>query len=372
MKKFLLSALCVIGGLIVGGIALKLSGISPLEAYTVMWNGAFAKPTYLAYIIIRSTPLILTGLSVAFAFRTGLFNIGTEGQFVMGALSAAYFGYLFNFNPWIQIPLIILLSLGISGLYGGLAGFLKARFGVHEVISTIMLNWIALYFSNYMVLSEGFHKPGTETSEYINPAGSITLFEDWKTSDAGLEWFSSHEFLGQFMRPTVNAGIFFALIATVIVWFILKKTTFGFKLKAVGLSPEAARYSGINVNKKMTQSMMIAGSLSGLAGATHVMGVSKNVAILAAHEGYGFDGIAVSLIGSNTPFGTLIAGFFLGGLKYSGQKIQSALEAPSEVIAIMIGAIIFFIAVPVIFEKPIDKVLKLWAQRKKTRGNIDE
>jgi simple sugar transport system permease protein len=359
MKKILLSILCVVSGLLIGGLVLKVSGIDALEAYKVMWNGAFSRPSYMAYIIIRSTPLILTGLSVAFAFRTGLFNIGAEGQFIIGALSAAYFGLLFNFNPWIQIPLVIILSLICSAFFGGFAGFLKARFGVHEVISSIMLNWIALYFSNFMVLTEGFHRPGTETSEFINPTTSITILQDWKISDPGLEWLGQHPFLSEFMRPSVNAGILFALIAAIIIWFVLKKTTFGFKLKAVGLSPEAARYAGINVNKKMTQSMMISGALSGLAGATHVMGVSKNVAILASHEGYGFDGIAVSLIGSNSPIGSVLSGFFLGGLKYSGQKIQSALEAPSEVISIMIGAIIFFIAIPVIFEKPIDKCLKL-------------
>lgn len=359
MKKILLSILCVVSGLLIGGLILKLSGISPSEAYQVMWKGAFSRPSYIAYIIIRSTPLIMTGLSLSFAFKTGLFNIGAEGQFIMGALTAAYFGYLFNFNPWIQIPLVIILSLIVSSLFGGFAGFLKARFGVHEVISTIMLNWIALYFSNFMVMSNGFHRPGTETSEFINSSATLTILEDWKISEKGLDWLGHHEFLNEFMRPTVNAGIVFALISAVIVWFILKKTTFGFKLKAVGSSPEAARYAGINVNKKMTQSMMISGALSGLAGATHVMGVSKNVAILSSHEGYGFDGIAVSLIGSSSPIGSVIAGFFLGGLKYSGQKIQSALEAPSEVISIMIGAIIFFIAIPVIFEKPIDKIVKL-------------
>ncbi|MBP9681050.1 MAG: ABC transporter permease [Bacteriovorax sp.] len=363
MKKFLLSLLCVISGLLFGALILKLSGISALEAYQVMWDGAFSKPSYIAYIIIRSTPLILTGLSVAFAFRTGLFNIGSEGQFIIGALSAAYFGYIFSFNPWIQIPLILALSILTSSLYGGLAGFLKARFGVHEVISTIMLNWIALYFSNFMVMLEGFHKPNTETSEFIQSSSSLTFFEDWKVSDAGIEWLSHHEFLKEFLRPPVNAGIFIAFIAVFFVWIILTKTSFGFKLKAVGSAPEAARYAGINVNKKMTQSMMIAGGLAGLAGATHVMGVSKNIAILAAHEGYGFDGIAVSLIGSNSPIGATLAGFFLGTLKYSGQKIQSALEAPSEVISIMIGAIIFFIAIPVIFEKFIDQFLKLWEKK---------
>jgi ABC-type uncharacterized transport system permease subunit len=363
MKKFMLSFLCVISGLLVGALVLKFSGISPLEAYKVMWNGAFSRPSSLAYIIIRSTPLILTGLSVAFAFRTGLFNIGSEGQFIVGALSAAYFGHLFQFNPWLQIPVVLLLSVFISALYGGLAGFMKAKFGVHEVISTIMLNWIALYFSNFMVNLEGFHKANTETTEFIHPSTSLTLFENWKTSDAGISWLSKHEFLHEFLRPPVNAGIFLALIATIVVWLLLDKTSFGFKLKAVGLSSEAARYAGINVNKKLTQSMMIAGGLSGLAGATHVMGVSKNIAILAAHEGYGFDGIAVALIGSNNPFGVAIGGFFLGALKYSGQKIQSALEAPSEVIGIMIGAIIFFIAIPIIFEKPLEKIAKLMEKK---------
>lgn len=363
MKKFLFSFLCVLGGLLFGALILKLSGISPVEAYKVMWNGAFSRPSYIAYIIIRSTPLILTGLSVAFAFRTGLFNIGSEGQFIIGALTAAYFGFYFNFNPWIQIPLVLCLSVFVSCLYGGLAGFMKARFGVHEVISTIMLNWIALYFSNYIVMLDGFHKPNTETSEFINASTSISILENWKSSDGGMTWLGRHPFLNEFMRPSVNMGIFLALICVFLVWLLLAKTTFGFKLKAVGLSPEAARYAGINVNKKMTQSMMIAGGLSGLAGATQVMGVSKNIAILAMHEGYGLDGIAVSLIGSNSPIGAMFAGFFLGTFKYAGQKIQSALEAPSEVISIMIGAIIFFIAIPIIFEKPINKILKIWEKK---------
>ncbi|MBY0416183.1 MAG: ABC transporter permease [Bdellovibrionales bacterium] len=349
MKKFTISILSIFLGLFVGAIVLKLAGISPLEAYQVMWEGAFSKPNYLAYIIIRSTPLILTGLSVAFAFRTGLFNIGSEGQFIIGALTAGYLGYTFNFSPWIQVPFVMICATFASALYGGISGILKARFGVHEVLSTIMLNWIALYLSNYAIFLEGFRRPNTETSEFINESASLTLFPDWKVSDAGLEWLSRHEYLQSFLRPPVNAGIFFALVAVVVVWIILNKTTFGYKLKAVGFSPRASEYAGINTKIKVTQSMMIAGALSGLAGATHVLGVAKNVALLATHEGYGFDGIAASLIGSNHPVGVLFSGFFLGALKYSGQKIQSSLEAPSEVISIMIGAIIFFIAIPSIF-----------------------
>lgn len=359
-RKVLISLLSIILGFIIGAIILKLSNISPLEAYTVMLNGAFSKPQYWAYLIIRSTPLILTGLSVAFAFRTGLFNIGAEGQFIIGALTATVVGLKCNFHPILQIPLIILISMMISGFYGGFAGFLKARYGVHEVISTIMLNWIALYFSNFMTMSDFIHRPDTETTEFILDNGSITFFENFKNSDLGLKWFEQYPALGEFMRPPVNGGIFFAIISVIVIWFILNKTSFGYKLKSVGFNMDASRFAGINVNKKMTQSMFIAGSLSGLAGALHVMGVSKNIAILASFEGYGFDGIAVSLIGSNHPIGVLFSGLFLGTLKYSGQKIQSALEAPSEVISIMIGAIIFFMAMPVIIEK----FLNLFSRRK--------
>lgn len=350
MRKFLISILSIVLSFLVGALVLKISGISPLEAYSVMWDGAFSQPNYLAYIIIRSTPLILTGLSVAFAFRTGLFNIGSEGQFIIGALSAAYFGMIFHFSPWIQIPLVMTLAALIAGIYGGISGFLKARFGVHEVLSTIMLNWVALYLSNFAVFLEGFRRPDMETTEYIHNNSSITILSDWKVSDLGIEWLNAHPFWQSFLRPPVNAGIFIALLAVLIVWIILNKTTFGFKLKAVGFNPVASEYAGINTKLKITQSMMIAGALSGLAGATHVMGVSKNIAVLATHEGYGFDGIAVSLIGSNHPVGVLFSGFFLGALKYSGQKIQSSLEAPSEVIGIMIGAIILFVAIPKIFD----------------------
>lgn len=358
MKKLIIGVLSIILGFLFGALILKLSGISPVEAYQVMWEGAFTRPNYLAYIIIRSTPLILTGLSVAFAFRTGLFNIGAEGQFIIGALSAAYFGHYFNFSPWVQIPLVMFLAVFFSALYGGISGFLKARFGVHEVLSTIMLNWIALYFSNYAVFLEGFRRPNMETTEYINQSTSIAFLEDWKISDVGLAYLAEHEFLRLFLRPPVNAGILIAIVSVIIVWFILEKTTFGLKLKAVGSNPIASEFNGIKTKIKMTQSMMIAGALSGLAGATHVMGVSKNIAVLSTHEGYGFDGIAVALIASSQPFGVFIAGLFLGALKYSGQKIQSALDAPSEVIGIMIGIIIFFTAIPNIFNFIVKRMKK--------------
>jgi len=350
LKKLLPVLLSILIGFIFGGIILKLVHISPFEAYAVMWGGIFGKASYLGYAIVKSTPLILTGLSVAFAFRTGLFNIGAEGQFIMGTIVAAWCGYSFHFSPWLQIPLILFMAMLASAFWGGLAGFFKARFGVHEVISTIMLNWIVFYLHNFVVMMEGLHKPDTETTFPIQAEGSLTFLEQWKYSDAGIAWFETHPWLSDFFRSPVNAGIFFALMSALVIAFILKKTTLGFELRAVGFNKEAALYNGINVKKNMIVSMGISGALAGLAGATHVMGVSHNLAILASMEGYGFDGIAVSLIGANSPLGTVFAGLFFGALKYSGGKLQSALEAPSEIISIMIGLIIFFAALPKLFE----------------------
>lgn len=371
LKKLIPVLLSILIGFFIGGIILHLVKISPFEAYSVMLSGIFGKATYVGYAIVKSTPLILTGLSVAFAFRTGLFNIGAEGQFIMGTIVAAWAGYSFDFSPWIQIPLILILATLAAAFWGALAGFFKARFGVHEVISTIMLNWIIFYFHNFVVMMDGLHKPDTETTFPIHPQGSIAFIEEWKYSDSGLAWFESHPWLSDFFRAPINAGIFFALIAAIIVAFILRKTTLGLELRAVGFNKEAALYNGINVKKNMIVSMGIAGALAGLAGATHVMGVSHNLSILASMEGYGFDGIAVALIGANAPIAVVFTGLFFGALKYSGAKLQSVLEAPSEIISIMIGVIIFFAALPKLFEMLSEalKKLKELKKEKKEEGH---
>lgn len=360
--KLTTTLIAIILGFIAGAIILNLTGISSLEAYKEMILGAVSKPNYISTIIVRSTPLILTGLSVAFAFKTGLFNIGAEGQFIIGSLAAAFFGLKFNLPWFIQIPVVMLLAALISGLYGGISGYLKARFGVHEVLSTIMFNWIALYFSNWALMSPIMHRPHTETSEFIQDQTSITILENWKISEDGMKFFMENPMLGQFFRSPVNFGIFIAILACILAWYILEKTTFGYELKAVGFNANASKYGGIKVEKRLTQSMFIAGALAGLAGATQVMGVSKNVAILAGPEGYGFEGIAVALIGLTHPIGTIISGFFLGTLKYTGQKLQSSMEVPSEVITLMIGAIVFFLALEPVMNKIISSLSKKFSK----------
>ncbi len=345
MKKFkfneqlLYTLLSIVLGFLVGAVILSIAGFNPLKAYSVMIQGIIGKPRFIAWTIVYATPLILTGLSVAFAFRTGLFNIGAEGQYIVGSMAAVLVGYFFNGPAIIHIPLAILAGCLAGAIWAAIAGFLKAKFGIHEVISTIMLNWIALYLSNFATTVDGFSLPDTEASHSIKDTASIAI---------------------SFLKPLVgtakvNWGIIIALIAAVIVYYIIFKTTLGYELRAVGYNKNAAEYGGINVNKSIVVSMAIAGALSGLAGVTQVLGVSQKITILAAAEGYGFDGIAVSLIGANSPIGVVLAGILFGGLKYGGSKLQT-IGAPPEVVSIVIGSIIYFIAASLIVKVIINKI----------------
>lgn len=345
-----LTLISIILGFLVGAVVLLIAGFNPIEGYAAILKGIFSKPKYMSYVVIYSTPLIITGLSVAFALRTGLFNIGAEGQYIVGAMAAAMAGYFFHLPMVLHVLVCILLAALAAAVWGGLAGYIKARFGVHEVISTIMLNWTALYLSNWSVTLNAFGKQGTGKSFMIQETARIDLLGKWKITEAGFEFMRSHKILGDILKSPVNIGIIIAIILAFLVWFILNKTTLGYELRAVGFNPHAAEYGGINVHKSIVTSMCISGGLAGTAGALQVLGVSHRIAKLAAMEGYGFDGIAVSLIGNNTGAGSVFAGFLFGGLKYGGSKIQDAIGAPTEVINIMVGTIILFIAMPKVIQ----------------------
>lgn len=331
---FFTSVVSIFLGFLVGAVVLALAGFNPIVAYKSMILGIFSKPKYLAWVIVRSTPLILTGLSVSFAFRTGLFNIGAEGQFMVGALVVAILGYVLKLPAIIHIPLTIGVATIAAGLYGGIAGYLKSKFGVHEVICTIMLNWIALYITNYVVALPGLKNPGPESTYDIHETARISI--DWLKSIIG---------------PGVktNWGFIIALAIVAIFAYYLFKTTMGFELRAVGFNKDAAQYAGINVRKSTIKSMFIAGALAGLAGALQVSGVSYHISKLAVSEGYGFNGIAVALMGNTTPIGVVVSGLLFGGIQYGSTKMQF-IGIPSEVINIVIGSIVFFVAISRVFK----------------------
>jgi ABC-type uncharacterized transport system permease subunit len=356
---FGLTMISILVGFLVGAVVLLIAGFNPIEAYAAIWKGIFSRPKYLSYVIIYSTPLIITGLSVAFALRTGLFNIGAEGQFIVGAIAAGLAGYFFHLPAVIHIPVCILAAALAAACWGGLAGYIKARFGVHEVISTIMLNWIAFYLSNWVVTLKTFGKQGTGKSYMIQETARIDFFGQWKITEAGIDFIRSHKVWGDVLKTPINGGFLVAILLAVLMWYVLNKTTLGYELRAVGYNPSASEYGGIDVNKSIVTSMCMAGGLAGTAGALQVMGVSHRIAKLAVMEGYGFDGIAVSLIGNNTGPGSVFAGILFGALKYGGSKIQDAIKAPTEIISIMVGTIILFVAMP--------SLIRLILQMKKGR-----
>ena len=345
-STFKMTLLSILLGLIITAIILLIAKYNPLEIYAAIIKGVFSKPKYIAYTIIKATPLILTGISVAFAFKTGLFNIGTEGQFIIGTIVASMAGYYFNLPMVIHPIIIMLLAIIFGGLYGALIGLLKSKFGIHEVISSIMLNWIALYLHNAVINIPGFNAR-TNKAHTIKDTASIIFLDKFKKSESGKEWLINHPAIRDILKSPVNYGIIIAILVAILIWFILNKTTLGYRLRAVGYNIFAAEYGGINVNKNIVTSMFISGSVSGLAGAIMVLGVSKGITTLSAMEGYGLDGIGVALIAGNSPISCIFSGLFFGGLKYGGSKIQAKpIEAPKEIINIMIGTIIFFVAIP--------------------------
>lgn len=338
--------LAILVGFIIGAILLAIVGINPFEAYAVLFGNVFGKPKYIAWSIVYATPLIFTGLSVAFAFRTGMFNIGAEGQYIIGSITAAVVGILFDLPPIIHIPFCILSAAIAAGIWGGIVGYLKAKKGVNEVLSMIMFNWIAYYLSNFIVNLQGIHRQGAESTETIKDSAKIGIPS-----------------LASILCPKVNVGIILAILAVIVIYYIINKTTLGYKLRAVGFNRNAAEYGGINVNRSIITAMAISGILAGLAGATQVLGVQYKVSQLAGQEGYGFEGITVALIGATHPVGVFFAGLFYGAMKYGGQKL-TLVNAPTEVIDIIMGSIIFFIAIANLF--------KLIGKKLRKGGNNNE
>jgi general nucleoside transport system permease protein len=329
LKKPIASTLiAVFFGFIVAAIVLAIAGYSPWQSFGALFHGIFARPKYISNVIIKSTPIILTGLSVAFAFKTGLFNIGAEGQYIAGALAAVCVGVKIDLAPILQIPIVVLAGVLGGALFGWIIGFLKAKFGIHEVITSIMLNWIGLYLSNFVVSSSAYHMPNSTSTYPVNESSFTMLLPNWKTSEAGMAWLKQHPWLYEIMVKTdVNFGFLIAVIMAVLVWFLLYRSTKGYELRAVGFNRDAAEFAGINVNKNITEAMVIAGALAGLAGALTITGTAPHkISTLAAFENNGFNGLSVALIAGSSPVGCIFAGLLFGGCCTADKAYNRMLE----------------------------------------------
>ena len=354
-RKGLISVIATILGLIAGALLMLLTGHNPITGFIYLVQGGTLSLERIGNTIATATPLILTGLSLTFAFRTGLFNIGTPGQMLFGGLCATVVGQTVNLpRPLLLIVLILAAMLG-GALWGLVPGILKSIFNVHEVVSCIMMNWIGYWIVYYVV--RDFFPNGTKATESLPLADTLTLRSTWLSDLFGGSY--------------VNLGIIIAIIAVIVISFILNKTTFGYELKAVGFNKHAAQYAGISVNKSVVSSMMIAGALAGLAGLTQYLGVATNMQI-GVMPSQGFDGIAVALLGATTPVGSLIAALFFG-LLYAGRGYMSVMTSvPPEIADTIIATIIYFAATSVLVERVLDKMASKRANKKKVTNFTEE
>lgn len=347
MRKPITSAIvAILFGFFVATIVLASAGYDPVEAFGALIDGMIGKPKYIANVIIKATPLLFTGVAVAFAFRVGLFNIGAEGQYVFGTVFATIVGILLDLPPVLQIPVVLLVGMLAGAAAGALVGWLKAKFGIHEVITSIMLNWISLYFNNFVVNSEAFHKANSTKSLPINSSGYTMLFTDMKSSPDGLAALKDIPIVGDAIaRTDANVGIVVAIIAAIFIGWLLMRTKVGYEMRAVGFNRDAAQFTGINVKRNLVLCMAISGALCGVAGALNITGLNPHsISVLAAFENYGFNGLSVAFIAGCSPVGCIPASLLFAGLLYGGQSVQQVVGAPSEIISIIIGTIVFFMA----------------------------
>lgn len=325
LRAVLLPLYAIITGLALGALIMLVSHYNPLTAYGALWSGAFGNASAVGTTLTYAVPLILSGLGIAIAFRAGLFNIGAEGQYWMGAIVAVWVGYHFAAWPWyVHIPVAVLSAMLAGALWGGvIPGLTKAFVGAHEVITTMMLSYIAVFFGHYL-LEQG----PMMASGFIPQSPPIT-------ASATLPYTA--------WLPTLTVGFWIALVVIALTHILLFHTTLGYKLRAVGLSPHAARYGGMNVAWFTVLSLGLSGALAGLAGALQMLGVENQLSD-SFSSGYGYTAIVVSLLARNNPIGILFAGIFFAALSAGSQTMQINSGVSPYMTDVITGIIVFFVA----------------------------
>ena len=290
-------------------------------------NSAAAQFAPFMETLTIATPLITAGLGVALAFRAGLFNIGAQGQIIMAGILAAWAGFALHLPMGLHLLLVLVAGIIGGALWGGLVGVLKARTGAHEVILTIMFNYIALYFLRYLLNTPAFQRPGES-----NPISPIL-----DPSAVYPQIFGS--------QYRLHLGFILAIGATVLVWWLLNRSTVGFEFRAVGANPQAAQTAGINVSRSTILVMAMAGALAGLSGVAQVAGTEKVLTDGVAAT-YGFDAITVALLGRSTPWGTFAAGLLFGAFRAGAVQMQIQTGTPIDIVLVVQSLIVLFIAAP--------------------------
>lgn len=308
------------------------------SAYVSMFQGAiynFRRPTFAAGIrpltetLTFATPLIVSGLGVALAFRVGLFNIGGQGQILIAAAASAWVGFSWDLPPVLHLVLAIVAGIAGGAIWAGIVGVLKARTGAHEVIVTIMLNYIAFYLVAYMLRTQGLLQAPGSNNPKAPPIHDNAVFPALFGPQYNLTW-----------------AFVVVIGATVFVWWLINRSSLGFRFRAVGENPNAARVAGINVKNVYLYAMLIAGGLVGIAGASQALGVFPQGISSGVDAGIGFDAITVALLGRSRPWGVFIAGLLFGALKAGGYTIQAANDIPIDIVLVVQSLIVLFVAAP--------------------------
>jgi simple sugar transport system permease protein len=345
--------LAIVTAFLCGALVILWAGGDVMTAYGALLRGSLGSPAEIAegiriYVttgetqallraiypitesLVTATPYILAGLAVALGFRCGLFNIGAEGQYFIGALAAAWAGYSFDLPAFLHLPLALLAGATAGALWAAIPGYLKAKFGAHEVVNTIMMNWIAFRLSDWLLngpmKASGF-RPVTPT---IHATAELPRF---------------------FPDPLrLNWGFFLALAMAGVVYWLIFKTTTGFDIRVVGANPDAGKYAGVNIFRNLVLAMTLSGGLAGLAGTTQVLGVDHWVG-QGFSAGHGFDSIAIALLGKSHPLGVVLSALLFGALRSGATEMQSMAGIPIDIISIIQGLVIIFIAAPEIIRR---------------------
>jgi simple sugar transport system permease protein len=341
--------MAVLFGLIVGVFLILFTKNNPIEGFEYLLKGGIGLKEgsienlqKIGKLLLMATPLILAGLAVAFSFRTGIFNIGVSGQMLMGGLAAMVIGTQFDLPRLIHVPLVVIAATIMGALWAFVPAILKAKYKVNEVVTTIMMNYIALevvaFFIRNIIQSPHFD------TESMKVLPSATLRTEWMFE--------------MFDRANVNMGLFIALIVAVIYAFILNKTTFGYELKAVGHNKDASEYAGIKVNNRILLALMISGAMAGLAGVTFYLGNTDHIAI-GQLPTFGFDGIVIALLGLNSAIGIILSSLLLAFFKVGSGAVKANLDnnVPNQLVPMMIAVIIYFSATSLLFKNIIKKLV---------------
>lgn len=323
IKGLTFSFISICMAFIIGGIIISLMGLSPSKAYFSMLQGSLSNANAISETLVKTTPLIFTGLSYAVAKRCGLINLGAEGQLYMGGFLATLVSLSLDGLPvYIHLPLAVLAGFIGGGLWGLLAGWLKIRFGANEMITTIMLNYMAQYWVSYLVTG-----PMMEAGDKMPQSAPIP--------DSAI--------LPRILSGTrLHLGIVIALIAVIIFYYFFWKTTVGYETRVVGINAEAARYAGMKPTKNALLAMFLAGGFAGLAGVSEILGVQLRM-YQNFSPGYGFDGIAVALLGQNMPIGIVVSAILFGMLRSGANMMQLVAKVPNAIIYIIQALVIIFV-----------------------------